>query len=115
MVEFKKELVFSRSYTTSVNIAAGVLSSENIITQEDINQHAPFDTIVILNSDSVALGFLFDRNPNNMIPIPANNGSVATENQKFSDFTLKNLDAAAEHTAGKIYILIQKFKYVRID
>jgi hypothetical protein len=114
MVEYKKILVFSRSYTTSANIDAGAVSAENFISQEDIDTYAPFDTLQILNSDNVHLGLLFDLNPDNMTTISAN-GTTGGDVQKFAQFAIKNLDAAVAHTAGKIYILVQKTKYVPIE
>ena len=113
MVEYKKITIFSKSYTTSANIAAGALSVENFISQSDQDLHAPFDTFQILNADNVHMGFIFDNNTDNMATISAN-GTTAGDNQGFRTFQLKNLDAAVAHTAGKIYILVQKTKWVPI-
>jgi hypothetical protein len=113
MVEFKKKLVFSKSYTTTANIAAGAKSAERFISQEDIDQYAPFDTIVVSNADPIEMSLLFDHNPDNAVPISAS-GAIGSSDQQFADFSLKNEDGATAHTAGKIRILVQKFKYERI-
>lgn len=112
MAEFKKELVFSRSYKTTENIAAGATSTERFISQSDVDQYAPFDTLVIVSADSNALGFNLDLNPDNQVPIGAS-GGASSESQRFADFSITNL-GTTEHTAGKIHILVQKFRYVRI-
>lgn len=113
MAEFKKKLIFSKSYTTTANIAASAKAAERFISQEDIDQFAPFDTIIGLNQGTTSIGIHLDRNDQNVIPVSAS-GSVGAEDQRFSDFTIENTGVAIL-TAGQIRILVQKFEWVPIQ
>jgi len=98
---------FSKTYITSANIAAGANSTERFISEEEEWQFAPFDTILIVNADSVDLAINMDGNPDNYIPVRAGVTLAATE-QNFRNFTIKNLDGSDAHTAGKVRIVVQR-------
>lgn len=100
---------FSHNYTTTGNIAATARSNERFISEEHEWQHAPFDTIVISNRDSVDLNIELDGNPDNAIPVKSGM-TITADKQKFRNFTIKNLDAANAHTAGLVNILVQNTK-----
>ncbi len=100
---------FSKTFKTTAGIAAGKVSNERFIAEEDEWRHAPFDTIVITNLDVMALGIRLDSNPDNLIPV--NQGqTIAGDNQNFRNFQVENLDSAVAHTAGKIRVLVQSTK-----
>lgn len=114
MAEFRKKIIFSKSYTTSANIAAGGISAENFISQSDYDTYAPFNSFGMVNSDSVPLGFLLDSNPDNSVPVTAG-GSVALDEQQFGSFQIENKSGSTAHTAGSVYIIIQKHVWVPIQ
>jgi hypothetical protein len=102
---FSKQSFFSRTITTSANIAAGGVSIERFISEDDEWAHAPFDAMLISNSDTVDLGIRLDQNPDNVVPVPASS-IIAVTKAMFRNFSIENQNAAAAHTAGKIRILV---------
>lgn len=109
ILEPKNEPFFSKTFTTSANIAASGVSTERFISEDHEWEHAPFDTIVITNLDAVTLAIRLDGNPDNIITVK-NGFTIAADNQKFRNFTIENLDAATAHTAGLVKILVQRTK-----
>jgi hypothetical protein len=100
-------VLFSRTYSTGSNIAASGVSAEIFISEEHEWQHKNFDTLLIHNDDSVALGIRLDGNPDNLIPVGAGQ-TIGATGQNFRNFTIENLDSTNTHTAGKVRVLVQK-------
>lgn len=103
----RRKPYFSRTYTTTANIAASGVSNERFISEDHEYQFAPFDTILIANLDAVDLGIRLDGNPDNVIPVTKGQ-TVGGSDQEFKNFTIENLDAVTAHTAGKVKILVQQ-------
>jgi hypothetical protein len=103
---------FSKNFTTSADIAASGVSTERFISEDDEWSSAPFDTMLISNSDVVDLGIRLDWNPDNVIPVPAAS-TIGVTKAKFRNFSIENQDAATAHTAGKVKILVQNTKFRR--
>jgi len=102
-----EEILYQKGFTTSANINAGLKSQEKFITEDEQYQFAPFDTILISNSDAIHLTILLD----GIIPIPCQPNSIVTANKiKFRDIVIRNDDAAVAHTAGTVDIVVEKHR-----
>lgn len=105
-------IFYSKYITTAANIAAGAESREIFISEADQHASGPFDTITILNADSVALQVNQDGNSSNAITVLPNSRETGT-GIKFLGFTITNKDAATAHTAGKVHIIVENTKFPR--
>lgn len=103
------EVFFSKTYTTTANIAAASIATERFINEEDELGNSPFDVIVIDNIDTVDLAVRLDYSPTNRIIVP-NTSSKAIKGLSFKNYTIENLDAANVHTAGKIFVQVLNTK-----
>jgi hypothetical protein len=102
---------FSKRYTTTANIAAGGTSTEEFINEDDQEGNAPFDSITIVNDDSVALRVNLNKNTDNGITVLANSRESGRD-LNFKNFSITNPSGSA-HTAGTIHILIENTKFPR--
>ena len=103
---------FSKKYTTSSNIAASGTSSETFISEDEEWGNAPFDSITIINEDSVPLGINLDRNTSNRITVLPNSQEQG-RGLSFRNFSITNLDSSTAHTAGKVHILVENTQFPR--
>ncbi len=105
-IEFTRQAFFSKTYQTKINIAPGLIATERFVSEEDEWANSPFDTIIASNLDSVDLALQLDNNPENLLVVKAGQ-TVGIDNQKLRNFTLLNMDAVNDHTAGMIKITLQ--------
>lgn len=105
---------FSKTYTTSANIAASGTSAENFISEADQHASAPFDQITVTNKGTVALRIHLDGSSVNYFDVPAYS-LFSSRELKFRYFTIENLDTGIAHTAGDVTVLVENTKFKRRD
>lgn len=105
-------IIFQKPYTTGANINAGLISTERYITAADILKYKRFDKIIIDNKGGdVDMSIQLDGDSNRRLP--ASKGAVSEFGSlDFKQFQIKNEDAALNHTAGKIKIIVLRTKPV---
>jgi|GEM_PF-5219463 len=111
-VQEKSDSHFSKTYRTTADINAGLVSQERFISEGDEWANGPFDFVSVDSSDSVELEIQLDYSPDNILVIPAQSSKIF-KGLKFRNFSIKNKDAAAAHTAGKVAVQVMNTKQQR--
>ncbi|MBI2643412.1 MAG: hypothetical protein HYW92_03840 [Nitrosarchaeum sp.] len=108
---FSKTVKIS-SIVASAKTTIGNSTHTDYITENDINQFAPFTNALILNKSSTTdvtlkiIRCFLNSNSKRSFDVPANNGSAVVENELFENIEIENLDSA--NNTGAITVRVSK-------